>query len=73
MSDRLPKLVELAAFAVMALICTLVVAASPKRDYAIMFAAMPLFFICSMMGLRRHLRRARPRDAQAQQSERVLP
>ena len=73
MSDRFPRLVEVAAFAVMALLCTLVVALSPKQDYAIMFSSMPLFFICSMMGVRRNLRRARARQARPPAHEQILP
>ena len=73
MADRFPRLVEVAAFAVMALLCTLVVALSPKKDYAILFSSMPLFFICSMMGMRRNLRRARLRQAQPAAREQILP
>jgi hypothetical protein len=54
MFDRLPSRVELAVFAVMAVACAAVVSLVPKHDYAMMFAAMPLFLVSAVMGLRRN-------------------
>ena len=58
----LPSRMELAVFAFMALACTVVVAIAPSHDYAMMFAAMPLFAIAiAMGGRRRALARSRVR------------
>jgi hypothetical protein len=56
MRDRLPNRFELGIFAVMALLCAVVVALVPKHDYAMMFASMPLFAVSAVMGLRRNER-----------------
>lgn len=64
MFDRLPSRYELAIFALMALVCAAVVALAPKRDYALMFAAMPLFLVSAVMGFRRTEQRLKLRDAQ---------
>lgn len=53
MFQRLPKPLEIALFAVMALICAAVVFASPKKDSALFFASVPLFLVCAIMGFRR--------------------
>ena len=58
MFERIPNLVDLTVFAAMALLCTLVVAVSPRHDSALFFAGVPLFFVSSMMGLRRSRQRA---------------
>ena len=58
MFERIPNLVDLTVFAAMALLCALVVAVSPRHDSALFFASVPLFFVSSMMGLRRSRQRA---------------
>lgn len=58
MFERIPNLVDLTLFAAMAMLCTLVVAIIPRHDSALFFAGVPLFFVCSMMGLRRSRQRA---------------
>ena len=58
----LPSRMELAVFALMAVACSIVVALVPEHDYAMMFAAMPLFAISiAMGGRRRALARSRAR------------
>jgi hypothetical protein len=58
----LPSRVELVVFAIMAVACAVVVAIAPSRDYAMMFATMPLFAIAiAMGGRRRALARRRAR------------
>jgi hypothetical protein len=65
MFQRLPRPLEIALFAVMALICAAVVFASPKKDSALFFASVPLFLVCAMMGFRRSEQAARPVNANA--------
>ncbi|HEY2589086.1 MAG TPA: hypothetical protein VGI81_25305 [Tepidisphaeraceae bacterium] len=60
MFQRLPKPLEIALIAVMALICAAVVLASPKKDSALFFASVPLFLVCAIMGFRRSERTAQP-------------
>ena len=58
----LPSRVEVALFALLAVACAFIVAISPSRDYALMFATMPLFAIAiAMGGRRRALARRRAR------------
>ena len=45
-----PVRVELAALAMMSVSCAAVVAIVPSHDWAMMFAAMPLFAIAIAMG-----------------------
>jgi len=49
MLDRIPSPAELAVFILMTLICTLIVALSPKHDAALFFAAVPLFFVSALL------------------------
>ena len=65
MLDRFPRGVELLIFLLMALLCALIAGLLPKHDYAMMFLAMPVFFISALMGFRHSERRAaRLREAQ---------
>ena len=52
--NRIPGRLELAIFALMAVTCAAVVSLFPKHDYAMMFAAMPVFLVAAIMGLRRN-------------------
>ena len=54
MQNRMPGRLELAIFGLMALTCAAVVSLFQKHDYAMMFAAMPVFLVASIMGLRRN-------------------
>ena len=65
MFDRLPNRFELGIFALMALVCTVVVSLAPKHDYAMMFAVMPLFLVSAVMGFRRTEQRLKLRDTPA--------
>lgn len=60
MFQRLPKPLEIALFAVMAMICAAVVLASPKKDSALFFASVPLFLVCAIMGFHRSERAVQP-------------
>ena len=51
--NRIPGRLEFAIFALMAVTCAAVVSLFPKHDYAMMFAAMPVFLVSAIMGLRR--------------------
>jgi len=62
--NRIPGRVELAVFALMAVTCAAIVSLFPKHDYAMMFAAMPVFLVASIMGLRRN-EQLNPRKAEA--------
>lgn len=53
MKNRLPRTRELAFFAAMALICTLVVAIIGKHEVGFAVMGAPVFFVGAMMGLRR--------------------
>ena len=53
MFDRMPNRLEFGIFALMALACAAVVTLFPRHDYAMMFAAMPVFLVAAVMGLRR--------------------
>ena len=53
MFQRLPKPLEITLFAVMALICSLVVLLSPHKDSALFYASVPLFLVSAIMGFRR--------------------
>jgi hypothetical protein len=53
MFERMPSRLEFGIFALMALACAAVVALFPRNDYAMMFAAMPVFLVAAIMGLRR--------------------
>jgi len=53
MFDRIPSRVAFAIFALMALSCAAIVTVFPRHDYAMMFAAMPIFLVAAVMGLRR--------------------
>jgi hypothetical protein len=64
--QRLPKPVEIALFAAMALICAAVVLACPKRDSALFFASVPLFLICAIMGFRRNEQNLRAAEVEAE-------
>jgi putative effector of murein hydrolase LrgA (UPF0299 family) len=64
MLQRLPKLAEIGLFAILALVCAAVVAASPKQDSALFFATVPLFFVCALMGVRRKADLARLQEAE---------
>lgn len=66
MFQRLPKPLEIALIAVMALICAAVVLASPKKDSALFFASVPLFLVCAIMGFRRSERAAQPVEIEAE-------
>lgn len=66
MFQRLPKPLEIALFAVMALICAAVVLASPKKDSALFFASVPLFLVCAIMGFRRSERAAQPAEIKSE-------
>jgi hypothetical protein len=70
MFHRLPGRIELAVFALMAFSAAAVVTLVPRHDYAMMFAAMPLFLVSAIMGLRRNPQ-LNPRDPSPpnQQSE----
>jgi len=70
MFDRLPNRIELGVFAVMALICAVVVGIIPKHDYAMMFAVMPLFAVSAVMGFCRN-ERLRVREIEEGQSVRL--
>jgi hypothetical protein len=72
MLQRLPKLAEVALFAVLALVCAAIVALSPRQDSAIFFASVPLFLVCAWMGLRRKAERSRL-QAEVIESEELLP
>lgn len=72
MLDRIPKPVELAIFVVMALVCTLAVALSPKHDAALFFAGVPLFLISALMGFRRSAQPARPPESRAPQTQDII-
>ena len=52
--NRIPGRIEFAIFALMAVTCAAVVSLFPRHDYAMMFAAMPLFLVSAVMGLRRN-------------------
>lgn len=65
MFQRLPKPLEIALFAVMAVICAAVVFASPKKDSALFFASVPLFLVCAIMGFRRSESAIQPAEVQA--------
>jgi len=58
-------------FAAMALICAAIVAISPKQDSALFFAAVPLFLVCALIGLRRNERRAQAIEAEAREAEEI--
>jgi hypothetical protein len=53
MKNRLPRTRELAIFAAMALICTLIVAIIGKHEVGFAVMGAPVFFVGAMMGLRR--------------------
>jgi hypothetical protein len=53
MKNRLPRTRELAIFAAMALVCTLVVAITGKHEVGFAVLGAPVFFVGAMMGLRR--------------------
>ena len=72
MMQRLPTSAEMALFAAMALFCAAIVSLSPKQDSAIFFAAVPLFFVCALIGLRRNERRADALEAEAQDAEEIV-
>jgi hypothetical protein len=71
MFDRLPSRTELAVFALMAVACAAAVSLFPKHDYAMMFAAMPLFLVSAVMGLRRSERFKLPRAAESEAKEQL--
>lgn len=73
MLQRLPKPVEIALFAAMAMVCAAVVLASPKHDSALFFAAVPLFLVCAMMGYRRNEQQARLREVEVAEAEELVP
>jgi len=52
--NRIPGRIEFAIFALMAVTCAAVVSLFPRHDYAMMFAAMPIFLVAAIMGLRRN-------------------
>ena len=64
MFERLPKPLEVALFAALAMICAAVVLASPKKDSALFFASVPLFLVSAMVGYRRSERNARASAAE---------
>jgi hypothetical protein len=66
MFQRLPKPLEIALFAVMAVICAAVVLASPVKDSALFFASVPLFLVCAIMGFRRSERAAQPVEVETE-------
>ena len=72
MFDRLPQPLEIALFAAMALLCAAVVTLAPRHDSAMFFAAIPLYFVCAVMGLRHHERRRRVADEIAGASEEAV-
>jgi hypothetical protein len=61
----------MALFAAMALICAAIVSLSPKQDSALFFAAVPLFLICALIGLRRSERRAEAVEAHVPEAEEI--
>ncbi len=66
--NRIPSRLEFGIFALMAVACAAVVPLFPRHDYAMMFAAMPLFLIAAVMGLRR-AEQLKLREAEAVESE----
>lgn len=53
MKDRIPRPHELAIFAAMAVVCTVVVHLMGKYDIGLAVMGMPIFFVSALMGLRR--------------------
>ena len=51
--NRIPSRLEFGIFALMAVSCAAIVTLFPRHDYAMMFAAMPIFLVAAVMGLRR--------------------
>jgi len=69
MMQRLPTSAELALFSAMALFCAAIVSLSPKQDTALFFAAVPLFLVCALIGLRRSERRAEVVEAEGSEAD----
>ena len=72
MLQRLPKPVEIALFAAMAVICAAFVFASQKHDSALFFAAVPLFLVCAIMGYRRNEQLTRAAEAEVVEGEETV-
>jgi hypothetical protein len=62
MKNLLPGKNELVIFSVMALLCTAMVAISPKFDLGLAALSIPIFISAAVMGLRRNWRLAEIRE-----------